>query len=66
MGKGNPHEVGDTRLDVAMLSLWGRSLTPCYSSKNENFGLIFEIWIKKRDSLNIELDLNDRTFCCWT
>ena len=32
-GEGNPCEVGDTRTDAATLSLWGRSLTSCISSK---------------------------------
>ena len=41
--KGNPREVGDTHKDAAMLSLWGRSLTSGYSSKNEKSGLIFGI-----------------------
>ena len=43
-GKGNPREVGDTRTDAAMLiSLWGQSLTCCFSSENGNFDLIFGI-----------------------
>ena len=35
--KGNPREVGDTRLDATMLNLWGQSLTSSFSSSDGNY-----------------------------